>query len=367
MMLRYTKTEQSEPIYTGFSATGLSLSSYWYAQDKSLETLVGQWTAEWTPTFSTEVKVSSRDYDSVPKNNAYLPAIGLQFTGALPAGAPAGLATGSRFLNFGTEQSRQNNVLGTKTKDFYAAGTWSLGDHEVKFGSDFSKNDVYNAFLQNVNGNYTFGCINSSATFALFVWRDQLRHRHRGRSLQAAVLENFNRGRPSSYSVQVPQPGRTLDDAIATFSLKNIGLFAARYLERQQAADRQRRRACRRHPHRRSADPQCRKPHCRRWRAPRRPVVRPVVSASTTTHTIDGENLYQPRVGFNYKFESARPTQIARWFRPVPGRGRQRLAGQSLPEYRRGNAKHQLRPRRLVPARPPMASSIRIRPSSRPI
>ncbi len=87
-------------------------------QNKSLETLVGQWTAEWTPTFSTEVKVSSRNYDSVPKNNAYLPAMGLQFSGALPAGAPAGLATGNRFLNFGTEQSRQKNILGHQDQGF---------------------------------------------------------------------------------------------------------------------------------------------------------------------------------------------------------------------------------------------------------
>jgi hypothetical protein len=32
--VRYTKTEQTEPFIVGFSATGLSLSSYWYNQDQ---------------------------------------------------------------------------------------------------------------------------------------------------------------------------------------------------------------------------------------------------------------------------------------------------------------------------------------------
>ena len=315
MMLRYAKTEQSEPIYTGFSPTGLSLSSYWYNQEKTLETLVGQWTAEWTPTFSTEVKVSSREYDSVPKNNAYLPAMGIQFTGALPAGAPAGLATGNRFLNFGTEQSRQMNVLGTKTKDFYAAGTWALGDHEVKFGTDYSKNDVYNAFLQNVNGNYTFGCINNVAYSFLQPdpgTTNKYTFNCTGAAAalqQQAVLENFSRGRPSSYSYQTPQPGRSLADATATFSLKNIGLFV------QDTWDVSKQLTI-------SAGLRI-----DGTRIGEKPIYNPTaalpVVARTSQYgrqtggfgvdnsrTIDGENLYQPRVGFNYKFESARPTQL---------------------------------------------------------
>jgi hypothetical protein len=308
MMLRYTKTEQSEPIYTGFSGTGLSLSSYWYDQNKSLETLVGQWTAEWTPTFSTEVKVSSRDYDSVPRNNAYLPAIGLQFSGALPAGAPSSLATGNRFLNFGTELSRQRNILGTKTKDFYAAGTWSLGDHEVKFGTDYSKNEIYNAFLQNVNGNYTFGCINSSATVAYSFGAINC-GTATAAQLQAAVLENFSRGRPSSYTYQVPQAGRTLDDAVAMFALKNIGLFVQDTWEVNKQLTLT---AGLRIDGTRIGE----KP-IYNARAAQATVARTTPNGRQTggfgidnSHTIDGENLYQPRFGFNYKLESARPTQV---------------------------------------------------------
>lgn len=306
VMLRYTKTEQSEPIFTGFSATGISLSSYWYAQEKSLETIVAQWTAEWTPTFSTEFKMSNRKYDSVPKNNSTLPSIGLQFSGALPAGSPAGLSTGNRFVNFGTESSRQNNVLGTKTKDAYLGASWALGDHDVKFGGDYSENEVYNAFLQNVNGNYTFACINSSGTVP-YTFGAINCATATAAQLQAAVLENFSRGRPTSYTLQAAVPGSTLADATAQFTLKNVGLF----LQDTWSVNKQL-----------TLSGGVRIDGTRIGDIPLRNAAAalpagPLVNGRQTggfgidnTHTIDGKNLYQPRLGFNYKFDAERPTQL---------------------------------------------------------
>ena len=48
----------------------------------------------------------------------------------------------------------------------FQPGTWSLGAHELKGGLDISRNDIFNAFVQNTKGNYVFSCINSSATFS---------------------------------------------------------------------------------------------------------------------------------------------------------------------------------------------------------
>ncbi len=221
--LRYSKTEQSDPnVTTLFSATQLSLSSYWFVQNKTIETLVGQWFADWTPAFSTEVKVSQRDYSVLQPsvNGTQLPSIGLGFTGALPANA-VGASANNRTLNFGTEASRHLNVLNTKTSDIYAGGNWALGEHEVKFGLDYSRNEIYNAFLQNVNGTYTFGCDSTASyTFGSLncstATTDQV---------QAATLENFQRGRPSSYTVQLPRAGKTLLDGVSTFTTANTGLF----------------------------------------------------------------------------------------------------------------------------------------------
>ena len=231
--IRYTKTEQNEPQLNGFGAASLSLSSWWFDQDKTLETTVGQWFADWTDSFSTELKVSQRDYESTPVLlAARMPAMTLRFAGAAP-GAPAGFSTAQRTLNFGTENSRHLNALATETLDVYAGATWNLGDHELKFGIDFSDNDVYNAFVQNTQGNYAFGCEPGTYSFGVVAnctgnytptgsttavpMTPELR--------DAAVLENFRLGRPSSYTLQAPLAGRTLNDAVAIWSYANTGLF----------------------------------------------------------------------------------------------------------------------------------------------
>ncbi|PTT76812.1 Oar protein [Pelomonas sp. HMWF004] len=237
--IRYTKTDQAETNFGTYSATGLNLTSWWWNQKKTIETVVGQWFADWTPNFSTELKLSNRDYHAEPVNNSKLPAIGLSFSGPAPAGSPAGINTGTRFLNFGTELSRQFNILDTKTVDGYFGANWVVGDHEIKAGADYSNNKVYNAFFQNVNGNYTFNCSNS------FTY-DNVPGVAKGGTLncapdtrnftpaqlaflsgqiEAAVLENFTRGRYSGYQVQTPLAGKTLDDGIAKWSMANTGLF----------------------------------------------------------------------------------------------------------------------------------------------
>lgn len=224
--LRYTKTVQNEPTLNGFSQTGLSLSSWWFNQGKTIESLVGQWFADWTPTFSTELKASKRDYDSVPTpfNGLRQPAIGLRFSGVPPENGTTG--TTNRVLSFGTENSRHLNVLRTKTTDLFAGATWNLGAHEIKGGADYSKNDVYNAFLQNIFGNYTFACepgtysfgtVGSTAANNCNTLTPQQRDQ--------AVLENFQRGLPSSYTLQAALPGRTINDAVATWRYESTGLF----------------------------------------------------------------------------------------------------------------------------------------------
>ena len=215
--IRYTKTEQSEPFFSNFGTRSLSLSSHWYAQDKTVESVVAQWFGDWTPNFSTEVKLSKRQTESLHVNNSKLPAIAFDFGGAVPTG----VASGERTLWVGTERSRHFNELRTDAVDGYLGATWVRDNHELKFGTDFSQNKIFNAFLQDVNGQYKFQCESGySYTFGAINCATAS-----SAQIEAAVLENFLRGRPSAYQAQLPLAGNTLQDGIARWNLNNVGLF----------------------------------------------------------------------------------------------------------------------------------------------
>ena len=314
--IRFARSEQSDTnngSFGGYSATGLQMTSAWWEQKKLLDTVVGQWFADWTPTFSTELKLSNRNYNSVPLNSADLPAMALQFTGAAPTGSPAGINTGSRFLNFGTDRSRHFNVLDTKTFDGYLGATWALKDHELKFGGDMNTNKVYNAFFQDTKGNYTFNCTSnntpgtSSIIYSPNVGTNGTINCGTATSAQveAAVLDNFLRGRPSSYSVQVPVAGSTLDNGAANWTLANTGVFLQ---DTWTASNKLTITAGVRLDHLATND----KPSANAAAAA--PTVLGSVNGNIVVRntggfgldnstTVDGQDLIQPRVGFNYAFD----------------------------------------------------------------
>jgi len=311
--LRWQKTDQTEPQFSGYTATGIALNSYLWTESKSIDSTVAQLFSYWSPNFSTEIKLSRRNSGKSNANNSYLPSIGIGFTGPLPAGTPSTVRTGTRYINFGTEQSRQANKLDTTADDAYAAGTWLYGDHEIKFGADWKRDTMSNVFLQNVNGNYTFGCLNSSATVTYQIGAVNC-SKSPAATIEAAVLENYARGRATQYTAQLLYPGVTLADTAAVWKLADTGLFAQdtwavtprlnvtyglRY-DRAATGDRPRRNA-----------------------VVAQPKVAGVYSATTSalqretggfgadnTVTIDGQDLVQPRVGFNYRFDTARSSQL---------------------------------------------------------
>jgi hypothetical protein len=311
--LRYTKTDQNEPIFQNFSQTQLATTTNLWNQDKTIETVVGQWFADWSRDLSTELKISRRDYHSEPSNPTTLPAINFAYSNALPIGAPAGVNTGTRTLFTGTERSRHFNILDTVTDDLYFGATLTKGNHEVKALVDYSDNKIFNAFLQDTKGNYTFSCVNSSATYTYSFGAINCGTATAAQN-EAAILENFQRGRPSSYTVQVPlNAGGSLFDGVAQFHVKNQG-FAIQDVW--------------------SVTPNLTVQFGVRVDTPKmpdsplynaaaaQPLVPGSISGSTIVRnsggfgldnrtTIDGETLVQPRAGFNYTFDAwNRLTQI---------------------------------------------------------
>ncbi|HEX9171566.1 MAG TPA: TonB-dependent receptor [Telluria sp.] len=310
---RWQKTDQSEPQFSGYSASGIALTSYLWTEVKPYESSVAQVFSDWTPSLSTEFKLSKRKTGKANLNNAYLPSMALSFPGPLPAGTPSTVRTGNRFINFGTEASRQFNELNTTTWDAYGGATWLVGNHEIKGGFDYSSNDIFNAFLQNVNGTYTFGCTNSSATITYDIGAVNCSSSSAA-TIEAAVLENFRRGRPQSYQAQKPVAGVQLLDTAANWTLVNTGLFlqdtwsltprlnltyGVRY-DRASTNDRPRKNAVVQSAKVAGS-----------YNAATGAIVRETGGYGIdNTNTIDGDSLVQPRVGFNYRLDTVRATQL---------------------------------------------------------
>ncbi|MET4726614.1 outer membrane receptor for ferrienterochelin and colicin [Lysobacter enzymogenes] len=248
---RYAQSKQSTAFLQGFGSNSLALSTYHYVQDFEFKTYTAQLFSDWTDNFSTEAKVSYRDYSAVRNPQFDLPAIGVR--------------VGSSTLNFGTEENTQANILETKTWNGFFAGNLFLGEHTVKFGADYESNEVYNLFGRRINGVYTFNSI-----------------------------ADYRAGRSGRYQLFAPRGG-DLDNMAAGFTQKNIGLFAQ---DTWALTDRLTLTFGVRYD---------------------KAIVddKPVFNAAASNlfgvrndNTIDGSDLWQPRFGFNYTFDSERPTQL---------------------------------------------------------
>lgn len=150
--IRYSKLEQDKLRINGMNSTSAAgLSSYWYQQVKTNESYVAQVFSDWTDNFSTELKASYREYSAVRQVPTNAPSIRIYFPQAGDPNVPQGDS-----LYLGTEANSHNNVLETKAWNYYAAGTLTLGDHDLKFGASYDTNDIYNYYGANSWGTYTF-------------------------------------------------------------------------------------------------------------------------------------------------------------------------------------------------------------------
>ncbi|MBB1116339.1 TonB-dependent receptor [Stenotrophomonas sp. W1S232] len=251
--LRYNKMEQNVMRFPGLGNSTVSLSSYWYAQPKAYETWMGELFSNWSDNFTTEFKVSHKDYSAVRVPGVNLPQIRIN-----------GFANNNALL-LGTEQNTHVNIVESKELNAFGAGTWYVGDHTLKFGFDYSDNDLMNFYGRNLNGVYEF-----------------------------ADMAAFLAGTPTRYQLRAPRPGGSRADIPAAFTLKNTGLFvqdtwAVNYNLNVMAGVR--------------VD----MPSYSDQR-----LYNPRIEAEygyNNTNLVD-DKLVQPRVGFNYTFDSDRPTQL---------------------------------------------------------
>ncbi len=248
---RVNRTEQDEAILPGFGNNFFSLSSYWYNQQKEFNNYVAEIFSDWSDNFSTEASVSYRDYSSAPVLFARQPQVQVDFS--------------NQNLRFGSEQFRHANQLDTETLSAYFSGNYYLGDHVIKGGVDFERNDIFNLFVESNLGNYRFGS-----------------------------LANFRNGIIRDYSLRLPTSGN-LNDAAAQAEFTNVGFF----LQDNWAVNSNLTLQFGVRYDTLSVD-----------QDPDFNAAASSVFGFRNDQTPDGKSLLQPRFGFNYTFDSDRPTQV---------------------------------------------------------
>ena len=268
---RYSKSEQSSPNLVGFndgSPSGdngtLALTNYHYIRDFDLSTYTAQLFSDWSDNFTTEAKISYRDYSAVRNPLSDLPSIRVQVGGS------------SVFL--GTEANSHTNILETQTWNGFFAATYFAGDHAIKFGADYEDNSIYNLFGRNTNGAYRFGCIDNIPAIGT----------------NPGCTSSFADGKPNQYQYFYPVDG-DIDNMAVEFAMSDFGLFAmdtwavnsnltVNYGFRYDM-----------------------------YSVDNEPTYNAIASNKfgyNNSNTIDGNSLFQPRVGFNYTFDSERPSQL---------------------------------------------------------
>ncbi len=257
--LRYNKTEQIDPFLRNIGPRSLSLSSYWHNSVKEFEAIVGQVFSDWTDTFSTEFKWSYAEQSATWDNFSRLPSIRICLN------STTNNCSGADTVLLGTEQFRHINVLETETTNVFGAGNWFLGNHQIKAGFDWQSQDIFNLFGRDQFGVYDFYSIDA-----------------------------FRNGTPGFFTVRFPTQGG-VESVAALWELRNLGLFVQDTWSvnynltitaglRVDIPD-----------------------------VPDAPVFNAVASQAfgiRNDNTIDGNKVWQPRLGFNYSFDTERPTQL---------------------------------------------------------
>ena len=143
------------------SATNIYLDTNWYVQPEVEDNYAIQLNSRWTPTFSTEARVTYRAYQrgQEPPEGQGFAQIGI-CGDATSIGATFTCSSGVPSIFFGPDQFRQANVLKTQEWSGEFIGTYRGFDHHlIKFGTQYRGVDIFDLFVQQAHGVYYFDSV----------------------------------------------------------------------------------------------------------------------------------------------------------------------------------------------------------------
>ncbi|MEQ8301469.1 MAG: TonB-dependent receptor [Hyphomonas sp.] len=130
----------------------LSDGNHYYERGAKLQNYTGALYSDWTENLSTEFRVTYVDLE-----NRQIPVGGLDNFGEVQ------VRVGGSTVYLGADDSRHANELTYETLNFKGKVDYTMGDHLFTFGAEREEFEVFNLFIQEVQGEWVF---NSIADFA---------------------------------------------------------------------------------------------------------------------------------------------------------------------------------------------------------
>ncbi|TVQ29558.1 MAG: TonB-dependent receptor [Wenzhouxiangella sp.] len=147
--LRYTRSEGSRANFSR-NRTNFDLSSRFFTQTIDYDSWTLQMFSDWSPQFSTELRATLANYDASFDVGNPQPQVEIR--------SDAGT------LRFGTERFRHANELTVDTRQIFFKGNYFTGDHSFDFGIDWIEEEYSNLFVESSLGTYTFDSIDGFRT-----------------------------------------------------------------------------------------------------------------------------------------------------------------------------------------------------------
>jgi len=184
----YQQTKEFKPNPQGNGATSIGLSSYWYNVATNNKNYTLQFFDDWSDMFSSETKIAYSDFDLKRSVATQQPQIAVRANQVNSNNGPV--------VNLGEDQFSHYNQAKVKNLTAFWAGTLYLGDHTVKGGFELGRNRIYNLFGRTEFGAYTFNSI-----------------------------PGFERGLYTGYNLYQPAPGYSINDIAAKWELRERNFF----------------------------------------------------------------------------------------------------------------------------------------------
>jgi len=138
------------------SRNTISAPGNWYNSIDKMDVYTAQLFSDWTDNFSTEIKFGRKE------NSADVPPIGGLGIGeaSICINSAAAIAD-CRWVTIGPDQFRHANILTNDLNTYKVKGTYLLGDHTISAGWEREDLEIFNQFVDGSRGLYRFDSLNA--------------------------------------------------------------------------------------------------------------------------------------------------------------------------------------------------------------